>query len=273
MATSGIVNNKNAHPFLKGNIMGCHNGVVSNELEIDGNVDVDSELIFMLLNKNKNNFEKTFKRLSGSFAITWIDTKYPNTVYFVTHDNPLSLVYVTELKTIFWASTRMSLKAVLMATVGMDKRDIWSPKENTVYKINPNLRIEKYKVKFKKDSWRKLKYKGYDFSKYKKGGYQEELMNQDLDDIYTDEEMEEMEEKNGYTEGDMIKHQVDNFGCESCSKRVNPKRGFYWNYSSSTILCNKCFYKYGNSMDYEFFNYQDYLDLDIGEEKSLRLIS
>lgn len=266
-ATSGIVNEKNAHPFIKGSIIGAHNGVVSNELEINGKVEVDSEVIFLLLDKNKNDFEKTFKRLSGSFAITWIDTKSPNTIYFVTHENPLALVYIHELKTIFWASTKWALRVCLMATVGLDKRDIWMPKENTVYKINPNLRIDKYKVKFKETKYvfdYRDNYNGRFPTLYKAG--QDNLKN----DIDFDASFEE---KDNWSEADTIKYSVENFGCENCNQPINPRKGFWWNHIYESILCNNCFKESGYISGYEYYSYKNYLDLDYGWTKRGDVIS
>ena len=271
MATSGIVNKENAHPFIKGSIIGAHNGIVSNQLEINGKVDVDSEVIFLLLDKSKNDFKKTFKRLSGSFAITWIDTIDPNTVYFVTHENPLALVYVSELKTIFWASTGISLKTCLMATVGLNKRNIWSPKENTVYKISPNLRISKHKIKFKKSIYA-TGYGNYG------GNYGGEAIESPLSKVEEDylkrndvnfdiSDKDSPKKENKWVEADTIKYYLDNFGCERCAKLINPKKGFWWNYIHESVLCRKCVKKYGYIEGYELYSHENYLDLDYGITK------
>ena len=271
MATSGIINKENAHPFIKGSIIGAHNGVVSNQLEINGKVDVDSEVIFLLLDKSKNDFKKTFKRLSGSFAITWIDTKEPNTVYFVTHENPLALVYVSELKTIFWASTELALKTCLTATVGLNRRNIWSPKENTVYKITPNLRISKHKVKFKKSIYA-MDYSGHGVN------YRDEAIGTPLSKVEEDylrrndanfnvSDNDSPKKENKWIEADTIKYYLDNFGCERCAELINPKKGFWWNYIHESVLCKECVKKYGYVEGYELYSHQDYINLDYGITK------
>ena len=265
-ATSGIVNNKNAHPFIKGNIVGAHNGIVSNELEIDGKAEVDSELIFMMLNKNKNNFKKTFKRLSGSFAITWLDITNPHTVYFVIHDNPLALVYVSELKTIFWASTERALSVSLVATVGLDGRNIWSPKENNVYKINQNLRIDKYKVKFKESRYYTVDYSDYYGSSHRRNyPLRDYPLLDDIKEKSQDSNVDfdaSLRDDDKWSEADTIKYSVDNFGCERCDKPIRPKHGFWWSPIYESIMCKRCIVKYGYVQGYKFYSYKNYLDLE-----------
>ncbi|MEK6878655.1 MAG: class II glutamine amidotransferase, partial [Nanoarchaeota archaeon] len=76
-ATTGIVSKQNAHPFIKGNIVGVHNGIISNDDDVAKEnkfkFNVDSEVIFQLLSKNKNNFVKTFKEIKGSASLAWIN--------------------------------------------------------------------------------------------------------------------------------------------------------------------------------------------------------
>jgi asparagine synthetase B (glutamine-hydrolysing) len=88
-ATIGAVTQENAHPITKGHITGVHNGMVSNYLEINPTVKVDSEVIFELI--NEVGYKKAFKRLSGSMALAWVDDRTPGTLYLMRHDNPLFL--------------------------------------------------------------------------------------------------------------------------------------------------------------------------------------
>lgn len=149
-ATTGFITQKNAHPFQRGNIIGCHNGQVQNYLEIDDNVEVDSEVIFSELNKNGNNYRKTFKRLSGDFVILWTDTNELNSLYFVAHDNPLAIAKVPSLDTYFLCSYAFDLEMILTAS-GL-KFEMGKVKENRVYVIDEKNKIYEDKIKFKKAS-------------------------------------------------------------------------------------------------------------------------
>ena len=86
-ATTGAINNDNAHPFMYGDIVGIHNGMIYN-YDDHGNYEVDSEVIFDLLNKNKNNFKKTFSKLEGVFAVAWYNVKTEK-FYLYRNGNPL----------------------------------------------------------------------------------------------------------------------------------------------------------------------------------------
>jgi glucosamine 6-phosphate synthetase-like amidotransferase/phosphosugar isomerase protein len=111
-AVVGAVTTMNAHPFVKGNIVGCHNGIVSNYLKIDRKVSVDSEVIFDLIDKEGP--VAAFGRLSGSFAISYLDKSMVEpTIHLVRHDNPIYIA-VPEDDVFYWASSAHALTAILM---------------------------------------------------------------------------------------------------------------------------------------------------------------
>ena len=149
-ATQGIVNKKNAHPFQKGNIVGVHNGIIMNDDELDRKhkfkIEVDSEIIFALLNKYNNNFVKTFKKIKGSASMAWVDTRKTDTLYLVAHENPMAIAEVPVLNTIFFTSEFQSLDAILQASVGTENYSIYDAEKDTVYTINKN--ITKTKIAF-----------------------------------------------------------------------------------------------------------------------------
>ena len=67
-ATHGTITIQNAHPFTKGSVIGAHNGVIYNHKDIASkigkNVQVDSEVIFGLLNK-KDKYQDVFGIILG----------------------------------------------------------------------------------------------------------------------------------------------------------------------------------------------------------------
>src|ERR1035437_9509820 len=91
-ATQGEVNKRNAHPFLRGDIVGAHNGMIYNSenfVRFATKMEVDSEVIFNLLNESDNNYRKSFKKLSGSFAISWTKLQEDNYELFLVRDGNL----------------------------------------------------------------------------------------------------------------------------------------------------------------------------------------
>ena len=243
-ATAGEVNDENAHPFLKGSIVGAHNGIVSNCLEIDKKVNVDSEIIFQLLNKSNNNFEKTFKRLSGSFAITWANLKEPNKVFLVRNELPLSVVYVPEIKTYFWASTEYALRSVV-GILFKSTKEVWEPSLNCVYAFDEQLRVIKHKVKFKEN---------YSFNQYEYGNYygnygyehQKQLIrnHREIDDY--DPAFESI---------------VEAAECEFCGGILDTKEGFWWNCDEFFPLCRKCFNERKENGTWELIEEENYKEM------------
>lgn len=151
LATVGANTDKNAHPFTKGDITGTHNGSVFGHASYDREIEVDSEIIFELLNENKNDYRKAFKDLNGTFAIAWWNMKHPEKLFLVTHNNPLVICRVRSLQTIFYCSTFEAMQLALASGVGVKDLEIWEPKADKVYEIDELLQVKKYNVSFK--SW------------------------------------------------------------------------------------------------------------------------
>lgn len=95
--THGGISEGNCHPFLYGDILGAHNGVVANfhdrlrTIPELAKMSVDSELIFWTLNKFGKSGLKG--RIIGPAAIWWIDMRSPESVNLLTNGgNPLHFV-------------------------------------------------------------------------------------------------------------------------------------------------------------------------------------
>ena len=167
--THGKNISENAHPFMFNNIMGAHNGVISNYRSVNDKVEVDSEAIFWLLNEYDNDFVKAISELEGSMALTWFNKPEPNVVYLYRHINPLHIAWVEEYKTLFWCSTRWPLEAAMAATVGMEKTKIEALAEHKVYRfdgedftVTENVDIKKYHYVKSKGHWDRDKRKWID---------------------------------------------------------------------------------------------------------------
>jgi glucosamine 6-phosphate synthetase-like amidotransferase/phosphosugar isomerase protein/rubredoxin len=229
-ATTGAVTPRNAHPFKWGKIIGTHNGMVSNHAEIDNKVDVDSEVIFKLLNKHNNKFNKVFKRLSGQFAIVWTNLEEENVVYLVREDNPLSVAVVPSLKTLFWTSEAIHLVGILTAVLGgTAKYQIFTPKKEVVYRIDSKLQVIKTPVKFKETTnYTSYGYKGI----YDDDGYYES--NKDWKKYTTETETidgEKLDEENAL-------NLAQEYGCEKCGEI--PETTFWYDKDNYYVVCPNC---------------------------------
>lgn len=131
-ATHGSNTVENAHPFVQGDIIGAHNGVIVNHTELNTmygrDFEVDSQHIFQHINDGMD-----LSELDGYGAITYIDTKEPEVMNFCRFNGgSLSVVEVWDgpingdesvfLGTI-WASTDEAVK-LGVAQAGFHGRQI-----------------------------------------------------------------------------------------------------------------------------------------------------
>lgn len=228
LATTGKVSDDNSHPFTFGNITGIHNGMVQNYFAVYPDATVDSESIFYQLNKSGNNYKKALKKLSGSFAIAWLQHGNEN-LYLVRQDNPLSVAIVDN--TLFFNSEYYPLISILYAVYGnVDKAYELEPEQ--VYTIDKNLNIKTKKIKFK------------DKYQYTTAGYTHgyNWRSDDYDDDlqltgYADRELE------------MIHDTIAMQGCVYCLD--HHFRSGWYDYDTDTVVCDRC-YEYaiaGNYID------------------------
>ena len=138
------VSKKNAHPFRYNNVVGVHNGTVSNHADIKHSGEVDSQAIFHLLSLKKNNFVEVFPELQGSMAVAWVVDNDPN-LYLLRHISPLFIA--KSQNTLYFNSEELVLQSSL-AGAGIDV-EIDEVDEDMVYTITPSLEITKTKVSFK----------------------------------------------------------------------------------------------------------------------------
>jgi hypothetical protein len=115
-ATHGIINATNAHPFEIGDIIGAHNGVLSNHKDLNTkynrNFEVDSMHLFAHLNENK-----PLDDIEGYGAIEWVNKKDPNKIFLCKlAGGSLSIAEVQDKKGkkgIVWSSDRDHLTSSL----------------------------------------------------------------------------------------------------------------------------------------------------------------
>lgn len=119
--TKGSVNNNlNNHPIITDNIIGIHNGVISNDDSlfesfngiIDREAEVDTEIIFQLVKhfnksagvKTIEAIKKTAPYLKGSYACAVQNTRHPYALHLFRHSNPIKILYYAEGGVVFFAT-------------------------------------------------------------------------------------------------------------------------------------------------------------------------
>ena len=117
-ATAGKITNENAHPFECGNIIGVHNGTLSNKRDLDDHqyFDVDSENLFHHM--DKNGVDETIPMLEGAFALVWYDKSTHMLNLIRNADRPLYIATAETGDNVYWASEAW------MLTVASSRRGI-----------------------------------------------------------------------------------------------------------------------------------------------------
>lgn len=144
----------NNHPIRIGSTIGTHNGSIWNDSElandynIDRNGEVDSEILFQII-ENCNFDEFILDKLpnvNGLISSVWADIDQPNIIYVLKGNKPLSMIYSKRFDSLFYASLDSHLENLEYLK---DGRFI-ELEENTLYKIDTNgLTIEGYEINFK----------------------------------------------------------------------------------------------------------------------------
>jgi|TARA_R100001530_G_scaffold47170_2_gene35464 glucosamine 6-phosphate synthetase-like amidotransferase/phosphosugar isomerase protein len=155
-ATHGTVSIRNAHPFSIGKVIGAHNGVIMNHdivaKKINKSVEVDSEVIFGLINK-KDDIQDVLDLIYGDYAISWV--KENSYILNLLHEKgrPLVVAYWKKARCLFWASTHQIMGYALqyaglqidIAKVPTDKvysfdtREFWSSPNPNITEVQTNV--------------------------------------------------------------------------------------------------------------------------------------
>lgn len=110
-ATQGAVNKRNAHPYEFDNVVGAHNGTLTNRTRLDGTFAVDSEQIFNHI--NNHGVKDCLDKMQGAWALVWWD-KVNETINFLRNkERSLYMCYNKEGNALFWASEYWMLSSVL----------------------------------------------------------------------------------------------------------------------------------------------------------------
>ena len=142
-ATHGENTIENAHPFQYKNIIGAHNGVLSNYEEVGkkfgiSKTTVDSQMIFKVLAQTKK--DKNLGLFSGAKNVLF--TKGDNKLYAYRRDNPL---YALETEDgMYISSLEEGLK-----NIAKNEKDVKEIPENKLYVIEDGKLVKTLKIKHK----------------------------------------------------------------------------------------------------------------------------
>lgn len=132
-ATVGEINRDNAHPFKFSNIIGVHNGTISN-IEKVNTSGTDSEEIFRRISV-KGAKETLLELKGGAYSLIWFDM-FDNTLNIIRNDQrPLWIMRNSSNSTFYIASERVFLDYVDIRSQAVHE-DPTSVETNTLYQFN-----------------------------------------------------------------------------------------------------------------------------------------
>ncbi|MCI5210392.1 MAG: hypothetical protein D3910_16750 [Candidatus Electrothrix sp. ATG2] len=119
--------NVNNHPIVRGNIIGVHNGTITNDdlifsrQIINGSRigSVDSEAVIALLDSfsaamDHPSYDKKLYQVSqaviGSYVILYVNPALPYSVFLLKYKNPVSVHWENELGALFFSSRYLFLR-------------------------------------------------------------------------------------------------------------------------------------------------------------------
>ena len=167
-ATTGAVNEANAHPFVHGSIVLMHNGTLLDTDDLQGNFDTDSEHIAYTMSKNSN-IKEVLESIDGAYALVWFDTDKSTLNFARNNERPLHMAsnrsgdlvyYASEEKMLDWCMDRNKIYPGNGGITSLPVGEWW---EYDISEVARNKRLEPRIVKFKP----KESYYGY-YSTYPK---------------------------------------------------------------------------------------------------------
>lgn len=113
LATTGDVTIENAHPFVHGDIVGCHNGMLWNHATLNAKYgrtfQVDSQHIFAHMKEHRSK-----RDLQTTGVVTYYRKDKPGRLYFVKFGGTLTIMGLRgEDEGLVWASEQRVVKSAL----------------------------------------------------------------------------------------------------------------------------------------------------------------
>lgn len=135
-ATVGKHTVQNTHPFLFDNVVGAHNGTLSDygDLPDYGNFGTDSETLISALNGAKDPAD-VFKDVGGAWAAVWFDRRTKTLNLLRNSERPLFLLQCEDTPVVYWASEELMLRWVFDRNFSYSKYKIIGLQENVLTQI------------------------------------------------------------------------------------------------------------------------------------------
>lgn len=113
-ATTGKITRLNAHPFDFPNVVGVHNGTLTNKWALpDGHTfDVDSEALYNAI--DTLGVAPAIGKALGAWSLVWFNKKQKTINFLRNDERPMSLCFSEDKKTLFFASEAHMLQWILV---------------------------------------------------------------------------------------------------------------------------------------------------------------
>lgn len=131
-ATTGKILRKNAHPFEFSDVVGVHNGTLSNKWELPGHIafDTDSEALYNHL--NEHGAEETINKCLGAWSLVWYDKVNDEANFLRNAERPMCFAFSKDKKTLFLASEMWMIIAAC-ARNGIEMEEVYSTEIDVQY--------------------------------------------------------------------------------------------------------------------------------------------
>jgi predicted glutamine amidotransferase len=103
-ATRGSVTKANAHPFAHGNIVGMHNGTLTDYSFCPDSKSFGTDSEAMLHSFAEKGAKQTFSNIRGAWAVVWVDIKKRTLNFSRNPQRPLWLMASEDRKVLMWSS-------------------------------------------------------------------------------------------------------------------------------------------------------------------------
>lgn len=137
-ATKGVINTHNAHPYEFGDIVGAHNGTLSqaswDRIQTALGEKFTTDSMALIASIDKLGIEATVAMLRASedklacpdaWALIWIDKKDMTINFLRNKERPLWYAYTGDFKKVFWGSEPAILKAALTMAEATHKYELF----------------------------------------------------------------------------------------------------------------------------------------------------
>jgi len=150
------LNNVNNHPIIRDNIVGVHNGMISNDDylfdhysdKFKRNGKVDSEIIFALIEHYSGNngtiveaIQKANQEIYGGFACAMVHRFQPYIVWLFRNSNPCSIFHYKDSGLVIWSSMPQFIRSATKGYTLGEPEEIEFPAET-------GIAIDLYQNKF-----------------------------------------------------------------------------------------------------------------------------